>query len=264
MKHFMGALGAFAVSTALILSGGSAMAASPRTTTMCDGTLPSGTYATVMATGDCAVAAYADITIMDDLVVAPGATFNADWAPSTIMIGGSVRAGAGSWLALGCTMAHGGCEDNPINVGPYAGEHSDITVHRGIVLSGVYNAALNGIEVWGNVVSTGGGAGLDVQGFIPFSLKDDVFHGNVVVNGLTTTWFGLIRSQVDGNVVFSDIMLADPDGNEIVADQIGGNLICHGSSPAPQFGDAVFSNPDPLNMVGGMAIGQCAAFPAES
>ena len=218
------------------------------------GDIASGTYQNLTVTGACTVPAGAEVTIVHNLKVARGAIFDAQGAPSTVHIGGNVVARHGSMFGLGCTAAHG-CESGP----PF----SDASVGGNITLKYVYDAAINGVEVGGNVHSRGGGAGfvLDQGQFIPFSVKDDVIHGNLVVKGLTTTWFGVIRSEIDGNVILKYIKNDDPDGNEVVHDAIGGNLVCRGMSPAPQFGDAVEDPSLPADYrystVGGRVIGQC-------
>jgi hypothetical protein len=219
-----------------------------------DGDIASGTYKNLKITGDCTVPEGAVVHVVHNLKVARGASFAADSAPSTVHIGGNVVARAGSFFGLGCTRAHG-CEK---------GDTSHTSVGGNITLKYVFDAAINGVEVGGNVRSKGGGAGFvfDQGGFVPFSIKDDIIHGNLVVRGLKTTWFGVIRTQVDGNVILKYIKNDDPDGNEIVHDTIGGNLICRGLSPAPQFGDAD-DDPSlpadyPFSTVGGRAVGQCA------
>jgi hypothetical protein len=218
------------------------------------GDIASGTYQNLKVTGACTVPAGAEVTIVHNLEVAPGAMFDAQAAPSTVHIGGNVVARHGSLFGLGCTAAHG-CESGP----PF----SNAAVGGNIRLKYVYDAAINGVEVGGNVTSKGGGAGfvLDQGQFVPFSVKDDIIHGNLVVKGLKTTWFGVIRSQIDGNVTLKYIKNDDPDGNEVVHDTIGGNLICRGMSPAPQFGDAVEDPSLPADYrystVGGRVIGQC-------
>ena len=244
-----------AIAFAAALTPAGAALAAPAAFTCAHGELGPGTYTSVYVTGQCSVPAGAKITITKNLTVAPGAMFDAQSAPSAISIGGSVLGGRGSLVGLGCTTAHG-CESG--------GPVSTISVRHNIVLDHVYNAALNGIEVGGNVVSEGGGAGFVFPDqFIPFSMKDDIIHGNVVVRDLTTTWFGLIRSTVHGNVVLQNIKVDDPDGNEIVASTIGKNLICMGLSPAPQLGDAVDGTPNGYgpNTIGGRALGQCAGLP---
>ena len=216
------------------------------------GDIATGTYQNLLVTGQCTVPAGAEITIVHNLKVAPGAMFDAQSAPSTVHIGGNVRAGHGSLFGLGCTAAHG-CESGP----PF----SDASVGGNIRLRYVYDAAINGVEVGGNVNSQGGGAGFvaDQGMFIPFSVKDDVIHGNLTVKGLKTTWFGVIRTTVDGNVTLKYIKNDDPDGNEIVHDTIGGNLSCRGMSPHPQFGDAIQGAPPgyQYSTVGGRVTGQC-------
>jgi hypothetical protein len=218
------------------------------------GDIASGTYQNLKITGDCTVPAGAVITVVHNLKVVHGASFAADSAPSTVHIGGNVVAGPGSFFGLGCTPAHG-CDTSET--------FSETSVGGNITLKYVFDAAINGVEVGGNVRSKGGGAGfvLDQGQFIPFSVKDDIIHGNLVVRGLKTTWFGVIRSQIDGNVILKYIKNDDPAGNEIVHDTIGGNLICRGMSPAPQFGDAD-DDPSlpadyPYSTVGGRVIGQC-------
>lgn len=195
------------------------------------GDIASGTYNNLKITGDCSVPAGGVVNVVHNVKVVHGASFVADNAPSTVHIGGNVVAGPGSFFGLGCTPAHG-CDASTT--------YSDTSVGGNITLNYVFDAAINGVEVGGNVRSKGGGAGfIFPAGFVPFSVKDDIIHGNLVVRGLRTTWFGVIRTQVDGNVVLKYIKNDDPDGNEIVHDTIGGNLICRGLSPAPQFGDAV-------------------------
>lgn len=237
----------------LALSGltGAAQAAAPKAATCSGGDIASGTYKSLDVTGACTVPAGADITVLRNLTVAPGAQFIADSAPSNVRINGNVLAGPGSYFGLGCTAAHG-CDGGDT--------FSNDSVGGNVILDHVFDAALNGLEIGGNVVSTGGGGGFVFpDGFIPFSLKDDVIHGSVIVAGLKTTWFGIIRSTIDGSVVLKDIRNDDPDGNEIVHDTIGHNLICLGMSPAPQFGDAVEGAPPgyQYSTVGGQVIGQC-------
>jgi hypothetical protein len=222
----------------------------------CTGALDTGTYAAVtVPSGECRVADGAHVTVLGNVTVAPGASFNAS-THSALAVGGNVTAGAGAFVQLGCTDAHP-CDDG--QPGTPGADHvrGNVTLHQ------VYDAAVNGVTIDGNLTSNGGGAGLATDQFIPFSVKDDVIHGNVVVSGLTTTWFGVIRSEVGGNVVLTDITLADPDGNEVVNNTIGRNLVCHGDSPTPQLGDAVEGAPPGYgpNTLGGRGVGQCASLP---
>jgi hypothetical protein len=216
------------------------------------GDIASGTYQNLKITGDCTVPAGAHVRVVHNLKIAPWARFQADLAPSRVHIGGNVWAGHDSFFGLGCTAAHG-CDK--------VGSDTSVTsVGGNITLKYVYDAAINGVEVGGNVRSKGGGAGFVLPDqFVPFSVKDDIIHGNLVVRGLKTSWFGVIRTQVDGNVILKYIKNDDPDGNEVVHDTIGGNLVCRGLSPAPQFGDAIEGAPPGYrySTVGGRVVGQC-------
>ena len=249
-------LAAAAGAAVLSLTGTSVAHAAPSgaaNLTCTGGDIVSGTYHNVTVTGVCTVPDGADVTILGNLRVAPGATFDAQ-THSTVTIMKNVTAGPGSFFGLGCTEAH------PCNDG-LPGTQTD-KVYGNVTLHQVFDAAINGDWIGGNLIANGGGAGLldPEQQFVPFSVKDDVVEGNVVVSGLTTVWFGVIRSQIGKNLIVMNVSLSDPDGNEIVANTIGRNLICSGNDPAPQFGDAVEEGPPGYgpNSVGGQALGQCA------
>jgi hypothetical protein len=218
----------------------------------CDGTLASGTCVNVMVAASCTVPDGAAVTVTHNVTVAAGAMFDSS-THSTLTVGGNVSAGPGAVVTLGCTDAHP-CDDHA------PGEIGADTIHGNVTLDHVFDAAINGVTIDGNLTSTGGGAGVPAEPFIPFSIKDDTIGGNISVSGLRASWFGVIRTTVGGNVLLSDIITGDPDGNEIVADTIGRNLVCHGLSPAPQLGDAVEDAPPGYGPsdVGGRAIGQCA------
>lgn len=228
---------------------GTASASAPTAGTCSGGDVASGTYSSLTITGACTVPSGATVTVLHNLTVAPGASFDAQ-TTSTVTVDGNVLAGAGSQVGLGCTMAHP-CSDG--SAGP-----SNDTVWGNVVLNHVYNAAFNGDHIGGNLVVAGGGPGASAPGFIPFSVKDDVIGHNVIVSGLDTVWFGIIRSHIGGNVVLSNIHAIDPDANEVTTDTIAGNLICHGLSPAPQLGDALGDPINGVDTVGGQLVGQCA------
>jgi hypothetical protein len=175
-----------------------------------------------------------------------------------ITIRGNVLAQRGSVFELGCTPAHP-C-DAPDGT-PFAGGPGTIgvdSVGGDVVLKNVYNAAINGVRIGGNLFSTGGGPGLKTPG-VNFSLKDDTVRRDIVVTGLDTFWFGIIRTQVGGNVVLRDIGGSNPDSNEVATNHIRGNLTCSDNHPKPQLGDAVQDPTNGPNVVGGRVSGQCAA-----
>jgi hypothetical protein len=59
---------------------------------------------------------------------------------------------------------------------------------------------------------------------------------------------------VAGSATFANNTLADPDANEMLTNQVAGNLLCSGNTPASQYGD---SDGSP-NVVGGFATDQCS------
>jgi hypothetical protein len=244
---------------ALAIAGTSAASAAPASNGSCSGgNVASGTYANFVATGRCVVPDGGHVVIKGNLTIAPGGGFDANqWSTSTASIGGNVVAGPGSVFALGCTQAHPCMQD-----GGATAPGVDF-VGGNVVLNQVYNAAMNGIRIGGNLSSSGGGAGLIDSAFIPFSVKDDTIKGNVVVSGLRTVWFGVIRSNIGGNLYLTNNAGSDPDANEVVGNTIGGNLVCTGNRPAAQYGDAVpFVPQGPKdygwNNVRGQRIGECA------
>jgi hypothetical protein len=243
---------------ALTAVGMSAASASPTHALTCSGgNIASGTYKSITVTGACKVPNGRTVVVQHNVLIQPGAKFDAQ-THSTVTIKGNVIAQSGSSFGLGCTTAHP-CDGD-------MGEPDGFTTHDSVwgsvILNDVFNAALNGDHIGHNVIVNGGGAGLlnPETDFVPLSIKDDTIGGNVIVNGLTTVWFGVIRSTIGGNVVITGFQGSDPDSNEVVANTIGGNLICIGNSPAAQFGDAVEDGPPGYgpNDVAGHAIGECA------
>jgi hypothetical protein len=76
--------------------------------------------------------------------------------------------------------------------------------------------------------------------------------GNLIVTGMDTSWYGIIRNTVRGSVIDTNNTTA-PDGNEVSNNTVYGNLVCSGNNPAVEYGD---SNGSPSE-VGGNATGEC-------
>ncbi|MDQ2814650.1 MAG: hypothetical protein M3Z75_23025 [Actinomycetota bacterium] len=76
--------------------------------------------------------------------------------------------------------------------------------------------------------------------------------GNMIVTGMDTSWYGIIRNTVRGSLINTSNTTA-PDGNEVSDNTVYGNLICSGNNPAVEFGD---SDGFPSG-VGGIATGEC-------
>jgi len=136
---------------------------------------------------------------------------------------------------------------------------------------------IGGVTVGGNLISNGGGVlSTSIADFRNFPVKDNVIHGNLVVQGWHGGWIGLLRNHVDKNVIFSkNVSRSNPEtgpgtdgdssevqgsdlgaiGGPSIPQTIGGNLICFGNVPAAQFNPGDFGA---ANSVGGKALGQCA------
>ncbi len=245
---------------------GSAFAAKPNAGTCVGGTMAGGTYSSFTVTGVCNVAFGANVQINGDLTVAKGASLNDHgaemWMHAQIHVKGNVKVGQGAVLGLGWNSPDGDGTLGPDTVG------GNVIANQPLALQ------IGQVTIGGNLVSNGGGVlSTSVDDFRNFPIKDDVIHGNVVVQGWHGGWIGLIRNTVGGNVVFSKNVSAsnpetgpgvDTDSSEVMGSQfgpisvpqtIGGNLICQGNVPAAQV--------NPLdgganNVVHGKAIGQCA------
>ena len=248
------AFGSFAVSTQA--SSASARHHHHHNSTCRGGVLHSGVFRSVRVSGACQVADGAKVLVLRNIVVKRGASFDAS-THSKLKVLGNVYGARRSMVALGCTDAH------PCSTDGQPGIVGADVVRGRVLLNHVYNAAINGVTIKKSLISFGGGAGpLDPETqFVPFSIKDDTIGRNIKVVGLNTVWFGVIRSNIGGNVVLLRIKGSDPDANEVVANTIGKNLVCYGNSPAAQFGDAISDPGLPPgygpNSVGGHARGQC-------
>ena len=85
------------------------------------------------------------------------------------------------------------------------------------------------------------------------TIHDSVVGGKVIFRYVHSCWFGLIRTQVGGNVRIIGNRMGDPDAMEIITNTIGGNLACFNNVPHAQVGD---SGGLP-NIVGGQKRGEC-------
>ncbi len=198
-----------------------------------------------------------------------GAMLGADAQDAVFKADGDVNGNAEAIVALGCTPAHpcfGTMESTAKAASvPFVQLPALDTVVIGgsVNLYNVFNAAIDGATIHGDLISTGGGAGPEpVQtGLNSFSVKDDNIGGDVVVENLDTNWFGVIRTRVGGSVTLTGNQGTNPDSNEVVANKIAGDLACYDNTPPAQFGDAVEDGPFPgygANRVGGDALGECA------
>ena len=247
---------------------GAASAAGPAPGTCSNGTMAGGTYSSFRVTGVCTIAFGATVWINGDLWIAPGASLDDHgaelWMKGEIHVGRNVWVGSGAVLGLGYNSPGGDGTLGPDTVG------GNIIATKPLALQ------IGQLTVGGNLISNGGGVlSTSAEDFRNFPIKDNVIHGNLIVQGWHGGWIGLIRNTVGGNVVFSrnvsssteegpgtdtdssEVMGSDLTaiGGPVIPQTIGGNLICFGNVPAAQVNPLDGGAP---SVVGGRGIGQCA------
>lgn len=231
------------------------MAAGPAT---CNGgSVPAGSYSSLSITGVCTLDA-GSVSVTHNVVIAPGAALLAAFGGSDLTVGQNLSVGSGGSLILGCEPEAFPCFNDDPNA-PSMRTHD--TVDGNVTAQGALMMLLHANQIAGNVSQSGGGGGVSCDVF-PLgpdgppaysTYEDNAIGGDAIVSGVQTCWLGFIRNTVTGNVNYTNNVLADPDGNEVVTNSIGRNLNCSGNNPPPQVGDSQGSS----NSVGGRATGQC-------
>lgn len=243
------------------------------------GTIPPGTYGSVVITGVCYMLA-GNIVVQGDVSVVPGAMLDAVTSgdpttgtpvvPATVQIGGSMYVGYGAALLFGCSP-NITCTSPP-----------GITYDRiggNLVAFGAQGVVVHSASVGGSISLFGGGGGAagatcqsqkpkkpiktDLEpwsedptlDFTPVysDVEDTNVGGNISMIGLTSCWLGSLRNEVRGNAVYIGNTMGDPDAMEVGNNLIGGGMVCFNNTPQVQFGDGG-SAP---NIVSGYAAGEC-------
>jgi len=262
----------------LLGSSTAASAATPSSTT-CTGTsatpgsLPGGTYTSVSVTGVCEVNA-GQVTVTGDVTVASGASLVAAFAnndvggtgTSGLTVDGNIDVDSGATLLLGCEALHFACVDDPNQNNPTL--NSPDAVMGSIDATDALGVVVHSTTIGGDAIQSSGGGGPSCTPSGIFALfgspvysdyEDNTIGGNLRVTGLTSCWFGALRNHIGGSDTFTDNTMTDPDAMENLTNQIAGNLLCSGNSPAIQYGDSSEDvTPSEPNVVGGFATGQCA------
>jgi hypothetical protein len=235
-----------------------ASAAAPRPYTCMGGSVPSGSYASLTIAGFCQVDS-GQVTVVRGVSVNAGAALLAVFSGSNLLVGGNMTVGDHAILALGCLPESFPCFNS-------SGGSTHHRIAGDLIGSSALMMLIHGNWIGGQAVQTGGGGGRTCRNF-PLgpdgppaysTWEDNTLRRNVSILGVHTCWMGFIRNTVGQSVYYSDNILADPDGNEIVTNTIGGNLTCYRNAPPPQVGDSEGSP----NIVGGRATGQCAGLVA--
>jgi hypothetical protein len=247
------------------------------------GTYPSG----VVVKGVCAVKS-GQAHVIGTLTVTKGSALGAAFGAhhSRLTVTGNLVVDAGGVAILGCKANPNGtgmpCLDDKAKV-PKLTSHPVISGN--IVAKSAVGVLIHNTTIGGNYNQTGGGGGLScnppktgvfgaIKSPVFSDIEDAAVKKNVVISGLKTCWLGLARDKIGGSLAITNNTLADPDGIEVLANQIEKNLGCVGNShPAatsppgaqPVY-DSAEANPSAMtiyprvaepNTVGGTRSGQC-------
>jgi hypothetical protein len=222
------------------------------------GSIPGGTYSSLIVNGNCNVDD-GTVHVIGDVTVKPNASLIAAFGGSDLIVGGSVNAGKNTNLVFGCSPYDFTC------YGESQGGYSTTTIQHDLVATGARAILVHGAHIGGSVTQTGGGGGLACgePGAAPAvfvtinpaytTYSDTSIGGDLTITGVKTCWLGVTRVDVGMSMTFTGNKTGDSDGNELVSNHIVRNLACVGNRPAPQIGDSGGN----LNFVGGLATGQC-------
>jgi hypothetical protein len=192
------------------------------------------------------------------LVVTANSALLADYAindltgkgSSKLTVIGAVAVRSGGTFILGCEPNFFPCSDDP--AASTGGTLSSAGLVRGnIDAQGAQGVIVHDTTIDGEVIENGGGGGVgcavpttgafSLLGNPPyFDYEDSTIHGDVSVTGARTCWMGLARDPISGNLTVSDNKLADPDGIEILANSVSGDLTCLGNSMTWDSSEASF------------------------
>ena len=223
-----------------------------------------GTYASITVKGVCYVAPGTTITV-GNVFVASGATLDAQSA-STVNVGQNITALPGSTLLLGCVNNP---DPNLAHPCDYGTGNSAINVNGNVIALGATFVALDGDSITGGVLLIGGGehtpdcTNADCAAN-NWPIKLNTIDGNLIVQGVTPDWIGVIYNNIGGNVTLNNITVdtgapgGPPAENiDVGHNTIGGHLFCYGLLPDVVGG---FGAPGPANTFppGKGGYGQCA------
>jgi hypothetical protein len=253
-------------------------AATPSTvTTVCTGgTIPAGSYPSMLITGVCSMPA-GNVIVRGDLTIAPGALLDqgspgdptgSPVVTAVLTVQGNLLVGRGAVALLGCSP-NSAC-GNPPGI---SAAHIDGSLTASNALAVVVHSTF----IKGSFTMIGGGGGtmggvatgacfgatppppwsLDqgsaVAGSPVYSdVEDSSIGGDFTIANVSSCWLGSLRNQIGGSALFQGNRMGDPDAMEIGNNLIRRNLTCTANMPAPQFGDGASAD-----IVGGFATGQC-------
>jgi hypothetical protein len=219
------------------------------------GPIASGVYKNLTIAGTC-IANAGPVTVEHNLTVLISANLIAAFAGSNVTVGGNLDVQANGILILGCEPNFFTCFNDPSNT-----LSTTDTIAGNLTAENALTVLVHHSNIGKNVSLSGGGGGISCGIFPPAlggapaygDFEDNIIQGNLTITGWHSCWLGVIRDTITHNVNFQDNVTADPDGNEVATNSIGGNLNCTGNSPSPQIGDSGGA----VNTVFGRATGQC-------
>lgn len=222
------------------------------------GSIPAGNYRSVVVAGFCQLDS-GSVNVSGNFTVANGAGLLAAFGGSDLHVGMNFTVGSGAIVALGCEPEAFPCFNDPDQHVGTLSTHD--TIGMNFTATGALMVLAHNNRIGGNATQTDGGGGvtcdlfpLGPDGPPAYSTwEDNTIGRNASVTGVQTCWLGFIRNTVGNNVTYSNNVLADPDGNEVVTNKVGRNLNCSANAPSPQIGD---SDGD-ANIIGGKPTGQC-------
>ncbi|MGZ4695813.1 MAG: hypothetical protein ACXWA3_19480, partial [Acidimicrobiales bacterium] len=242
----------------------------PSSTYTCHGgSIPGGLYRSVEVAGVCTLDA-GSVSVAGPVTVDTGAGLIAAFGGSNLVVRGNLVVQPHGNLILGCEPEAFKCLNDPdVNDDSAPGTllTEDVIFGR-LIGYGADTMLVHHNTIARGVASLGGGGGVTCDNF-PLgpdgppaytTYEDNTIGGAAEIIGVQTCWIGFIRNTVQRTVTFVANETFDPDGNEVVSNTIGRNLVCNGNTPAAQIGDSSGSP----NSVGGRATGECKALVGSS
>ena len=243
-------------------------------TTICSGT-PSapgtlaGSYSgDVLVEGVCAVNS-GPATVHGTVTVTRGSALIAAFGMngSVLDVTRNIRVGPEASMLLGCIPSSFACIDEPSQSDPKL--TSAPVVGGSIISRDPLGVVVHNATIGGGVSEVSGGGGMTCNPSGIFGVfgspvysdyEDSTVAGDFEISKLTSCWLGMARVSVGGNARFVSVNLADPDGIEIIANDISGNLVCRDNSrvwDSADLSSGLYPRLSEPNTVGGTRVGQC-------
>jgi hypothetical protein len=228
----------------------------------------------VVVSGVCAVNAGQAI-VKGDVVVTAGSALAAVFGhnhrthhgASGLNVRGDVIVGRNAVALLGCDPKSSPCLDDPNAKKPTLFSHTQIA--RDLSANAPLGVIVHNTSIGGDVTSIGGGGGVKCTptGFFKLikspafsAYEDSSVNGSLTISKMKSCWLGVNRMRAAQDVTLTGNKLADPDAIEVLANHIGGDLVCKNNSRTwdnADLGSKLFPRQPQPNTVAGKRAGQC-------